>query len=1100
MRRTQIPWWLVGLTRAALALAVLLIVAVPAGAQEAPKVEAPAIGGEEGEEEEGVAPGLRVVGFRDRAGTGDCDPIEARFGRCVEEVDFVDLLPAWSKAEASPAQLVLWRNTSVLYAQLWEDMAQRWFQSGDVVETSMRNYRIDRLPTVAQQWEASIRKDKRVFALPGPELWLDRSLWVEQRGARAPNAFYRSIRYLAPEGQASQPEMVLLSGRFALRLGFAGKRHDFDLMNGDPTSSGPFFEQMYPYSQAMETSDANLVPLASFSEYQRLLGEAHVVQTHEDMTRLARREFYVFSRLIATQIAQFGLEDYTTNHMRVLTALTAMQSPPGALEQRTGRSGDLVAAALGETDSKETVEERLGESIYRLERGFDINYFQLPIELTEKYLAELVRERGIPEEFWPEFNEFLLYDLEDLLRVQVGQLTSLDDVSVRTWVRSFSRPGTSEDMVTLHVKRIALNLLVEDLSKDERDELQTRMLLDHVNMEVTSIFDSSAGAKAPPAELVEATAGKWESVLNKHGYLPGHFRQGLGAVDPTSICTTLDGPAALEEPVFGVVSLDLLFADDDVPIDNDKILWHARKQLPFIMVDSPETAPAEVERLVGLPDGRAIYRARWELWAGWHLFWTTADTTDGSGAHEVMIRTGAVCDDTVLTSPELVPTLVRTALLDGNFRPTTPVLKADVDRRAAELGETDNDKLIQTLAGEVDKGADLVEQVEAAEEAAEEAPESVPEQVDLSIPDVGGLFGIQGAGLKEEAKPITRYIHEVMRPSLFGLSRREGPLMVVVFDTTTSEDRVPLKDRRPRTPYARKQLRVPKADKGEERFVRTAVWAHFVNTIPEPNFTLVSPSYRTTESVNTRTPMPRWGRVRTLDWTLFAGLGFMPIRFAEATCDDAFQDADPSTVSCVPSSRYSEGLSIEVGGAVTWWIVDDQRLAVEFGPDVQLDVTPGGVSPVWDEYDDNIKAWTFRPQFGLMVGLRGAPDPNPLVRRIGGGLPWGAENPDGRSRQERVQLGFRTLFLMGPGFNGLEATVGGEFWFGGSVRGKRSPHATFTPYHPAMILGPYFRGQVEFVLGADDPKFKKLDYGVAAIVGIRAQMRLKKKTDLVPEE
>ena len=682
----------------------------------------------------------------------------------------------------------------------------------------------------------------------------------------------------------------------------------------------------------------------------------------------------------------------------------------------------------------------------------------------------------------------------------MGPLNGLDDVSVRAWVTSYSRPGTSEDMVILHVKRIALNLLVEDLSKDERDELQTRMLLDHVNMEVTSIFDSTEGVRAAPEELVEAAAGKWESVLNKHGYLPGHFRQGLGAVDPTSICTTLDGAEALEEPVFGTVNLDLVFAEEDQPVDSAAILWAARDQLPFVMVDSPDSTVAHVERLVGLPDGRAIYRARWKVWSGWHLFWSSAPTEGEPGDRELLIRTGAVCDDTVLTSPDLVPTLVRASLLEGNFRPSTPVLKADVDRRADELGEMDNDRLVQALAGEADKGADMAAQAEEAEANAEDNPEALAEQADLTIPDVAGIFGIQGPGLKEEMKPVTRYLHEVMRPSLYGLARKDGPMLVVVFDSTSSEDKVPLKDRRPRTPYARKQGKVAKAKKGDTRYVRTAIWAQFVNTVPEPNVTLVSPSYRTTESVNTKTPMPRWGRVRTLDWTLFGGLGFMPIRYAEASCDGSFQDADPSTVACTPSVRYSEGFSIEVGGTVTWWIVDDHRLALEFGPDIQLDVTPGGVSPGWGDYDDNIKAWTFRPQFGLLVGLRGAPNPSPLSRRGGGGLPWGAENPDGRSRQERIQMGFRTLFLMGPGYNGLEATLGTEYWLGGSLRRKRSPHASFTPYHPAMVLGPYFRFQFEFVLGPGDPKFKQLDYGVAAIVGLRAQIRLKKANTVIPEE
>ena len=35
------------------------------------------------------------MGFSDRAGTGDCDPIDARYGRCIEIVDLRPIQPTW---------------------------------------------------------------------------------------------------------------------------------------------------------------------------------------------------------------------------------------------------------------------------------------------------------------------------------------------------------------------------------------------------------------------------------------------------------------------------------------------------------------------------------------------------------------------------------------------------------------------------------------------------------------------------------------------------------------------------------------------------------------------------------------------------------------------------------------------------------------------------------------------------------------------------------------------------------------------------------------------------------------------------------------------
>ena len=48
------------------------------------------------------------------------------------------------------------------------------------------------------------------------------------------------------------------------------------------------------------------------------------------------------------------------------------------------------------------------------------------------------------------------------------------------------------------------------------------------------------------------------------------------------------------------------------------------------MIDNPAANEVKLERLV-VPDGNAIYRARWKIWSGWHLLWgvqNIAERTD----------------------------------------------------------------------------------------------------------------------------------------------------------------------------------------------------------------------------------------------------------------------------------------------------------------------------------------------------------------------------------------------------------------------------------------------------------------------------------------
>ena len=154
-------------------------------------------------------------------------------------------------------------------------------------------------------------------------------------------------------------------------------------------------------------------------------------------------------------------------------------------------------------------------------------------------------------------------------------------------------------------------------------------------------------------------------------------------------------------------------------------------------------------------------------------------------------------------------------------------------------------------------------------------------------------------------------------------------------------------------------------------------------------------------------------------------------------------------------------------------------------------------------------AWALRPQIGMVVGLRHAPDPRPLRRSLALGYPWGAERADGSSDLSRAQYGLRGGFLVGPGYNGMEYTLSAEAWMAWGVRRKTSAQASFTPYHPNFVLGPYVRYQRGALLSgvtdagaADSDRYYDLDKSHTVLIGLRGQYRLKggSKEPEVPTE
>jgi hypothetical protein len=226
------------------------------------------------------------------------------------------------------------------------------------------------------------------------------------------------------------------------------------------------------------------------------------------------------------------------------------------------------------------------------------------------------------------------------------------------------------------------------------------------------------------------------------------------------------------------------------------------------------------------------------------------------------------------------------------------------------------------------------------------------------------------------------------------------------------------------------------------------------------------------------------------------GLAFFPYRDVLSSCSeetvdlDIVDDCDPID----PVHQYSEGFGIDFSALATLWLTDRPRLAVEWGLEGRIDVVHPGQSWFYPADPAIVYAMALRPQGGFIGGLRLAPPPHHLARLSDRWHPWGAERPDGSSKLGRSQYGLRAGLLFGPTFSGVEATIMTELWMARSLRSPNSVHARFTPYHPALVLGPYIRSQVGFVpdiLSNDVDQYLELDRSFTFLIGVRGNLRLK---------
>ncbi|MEC8378679.1 MAG: hypothetical protein VXZ96_00075 [Myxococcota bacterium] len=1151
-------------------------------------------------EEKGFVFDYHVLGFEEQPESGDCDPIHARYGRCIELVDFVDWHPSWWLASrydtlkpSQQAQLNYWspdyyenwinssstaqnqemkkgkahlRGFGELYAQLWEDMAYRWKDDGDAPSELMALNGIKTLPTTAQQWEAISIRPRRQFSVPSSDHWLDQGEVIEMpiplipqpAGSTLPElarpkALFPLVKYAIPKNHFVEPtSAIMLKGRFASRLGVKNQLHDYNLMDGDPISSGPFFEQMYPYDTIFAQDDLSFIPLVDFrypssvlSSEERLgLSSTLPVNSYQDAALLAGMQFNRFYRLVASQVMQFAMQDYTANHMRILASLTSMRTPPGALADATGITDNLNPGSIGQTDSTAEQESRVNRSAYSVPGGFKLNYAKIPIPLTVEWITRLDEAYKPPPSFYMDTTGLARDMFFDILIPNPDLIQSVSDEGLKQWVQQNKAKGIEPNVLLEPLRRLVLQELMGTLEKEVKDVEETWLLLDHINYAIASNMDVSPEVRISPGDFEGLAAERWESVLGDHYYSTQKISQGLGAIDPTSVCATAERTEALAEPSVGAMVLDQIFVgvDSTLPdfqgegnqLTSERLLWSARNQIPFFSLDNPEANKASVQRLVGLPDGQALYRARWTIWSGWHLMWGVEQF---SGQERLVLRTAAICDDMVLSPPELVPSIVRAGLLHDEFYPTKPARNKD------KVGRTDypNAKERRSFVRRARRN-------EERQKDRDDVNRDVSNTRRRSVSGVGNALNIRervknptvtssdvnrfaGADMEDRGLSMTfdkrgdltkrplevsvsdtvDYIRGIVRAPFEEMSLNNGVTVIVLdADEPTSLHR--LRDVVGHTPYIKHRQFM-----GFNQQLDFAGWSLYFDKGPENTQVVLSaPNYTPHDNYAAGAVVPRFKQVRTTDVTFVGDLGMFPVSNATYICDSSVNQDSLAFIDRCEDGQIetvkTDGFSVGFGSYATIWLRNDPRMAAELGLEIKLDALHGGYSFFHSEEAPNLSdvvsgiqdpnqvnntaeypnySWVFRPMTGASAGFRHAPDSMPLQRWLRGVKPWGAPSASGRSKQHRTEWGVRGAFLVYPSYNGMEGVAVADLWEGHALRSKRSDWANFSSYHPIVLGGLYLRYQYAFPLleDSDEARLYTFDHSHTLLVGWRTQLR-----------
>ena len=1070
------------------------------------------------------APGVQSIGFIDADPGHNCPVDEAVKGQCVERVwlympqddlRYPDLIRCPEGDPACPESGRKWarddgtreaasKNISDSYAQLWDVLARRWSRDGDVPQATLFAAGYTGLPTASDQWEMQQKERLRV-ALPEMDSWYRPDMFAipdPENKLPTTGGVFDMVSYRLPaldgSGTRPGPQMTLMQGRFALRMGYEGRRYDYNIMDADPGYSGPFYEQFFPFHAARDEER----PLHSFNrsvQSDPLYRAPSLLTTeasYQGLQDLAVNLFDEFVLQTGTAVARFAMREYTLNQLRSLAAITLMRNARFGAD--LGGSRDLVAAARSQTDAEDAIAERLSRSELSLSRNFHVNPARLPDDVIVASIRRWVLRYKADEGFYLGWSRVVMdkinlgvtpgdvtrREFAEVLRKEVMQPSS---GALRAWLRAnLATDGVVPTDTVSAIWRIGL---VETLQRSPRAyQEETRLLLDHVQYGILRTIDVS-GKKSTPNEIAKIAGDQWQNVLSAHSESTRLIEQGLGAVDPNSICTVQDGRAALDEASIGMIHVDMIVEGRD-PKEKEKamtageLLWENRENIPFLLLDDPSYTVPQVTRIVGLPDGRAIWRVRWQAWSGWHLLWTLEP---GDAEHVRMTaRTTTFCDDIVMAEPRLVPTLVRASLLSGTFQPTRPRLRSDgpLPKKEKEAPDGDADAAIENVTGGAEAAKGKTEEAKGQVTAIQEGGVSTDTVGGLAGAIKGGDGGETAAILEEEVSEEARYLRDIVHAPLWRKAGLMQGMLLFVFDHSPDDERP--HDLEPRTPYLRITRAAP--DIGEENRLRTSAWAWFWTPAPSPDPLLVAPAWRPVHGDEEVTIKPGWRQVDSNDPHLVVGALTFPWRQIRWTCDTEPTDYDVVSDCSGPDTVSASGMGIDLLGGLTFWLGDRPQVAIDSDIEAHLEMLPPGLG-IFDESNTTNYAWMFEPQFGLSLGFRWAPLPPGLATRFG--WPWGAERRDGHNRLVRSQIGTRVGLLAGPGINGIETTFYTELWGGLSIRSARTKFATLTPYHPRMWLSPFARLSYSWLPIPPTETFHlTLQNRTSLAVGLRLEMLL----------
>lgn len=1010
-----------------------------------------------------------IVAFRDKDLEENCSPLLAQSGDCVEYVEFripttpgtLDNSPpcAWLALPGSEDQdsLTGLRDACIadtLGAERWltawsterllEDLIYRW--SSPELETSSGKAEQRTIGPLEEQWKESkpIQGSRTSVVAPADSRWI-----IPTQQARWPGA---EPVIFAPLAERMTP-MTRFGGRFA-----DAPYASMQSMPGDIFASeggAAFFEQLCPYRPGFAGRTQR--PWSGLDACRNdLLGAKLGADEEEGLdgaafAAAARARFELWAIHLGGDLLQFGSVDPTLTHIRTFSALAMMSHPPRAASDDGRMLGHPNPGSWGQPDSSAapTTEDAQVAQVIRVN--------------SRKLAEEALSESSAFLSWMPRSGED---DLRPALVCAARQqnanngppveiLDGLDAQSMRQWANTTKKLEQLTSVLSLafdlwqrgepsaagcpSAASVATSQVVSSDSDSRRkQQLRWALAMSRAGRELVAL-----PAQSSPAQVLERTTNVWIGSQEDSNISARLSEIGPGQVDPLAVCGLRKGAEAQSEPSVQRVTLDVLFEAPETVVSwssgVEPYVWAARRRLPFVALDRGQ-APTTT-RLWGLPNGRAVFRARWVLWSGWHVLWglpNEKDSTDEPASNAMVTQFSAVCEDMVLIPDDLVPTVVYASLLADTRRGTLPVSKenARIARRATRDGEDP------------------------------QAPKPVES---LDIPAI------------------------VLRsPSLF-----ESDLLVL--DLTPTQRRVSTRWGRPHSPYLiqsrrvgqeavrlwRRELRHSDGLKGERglpkgwrrqlreaykdeqrppRNMRMSAWLVHLDLEGQPVQLL--PLRRPGARVDTSAPRPVWRRVPLGAWDLMLTPGGYgegghsgdvgPSWSAEPPVSDSEIDAQASDVrvSNDPWDYQNLGVALNASLMRTLWL-QEERVALQgqLVGGVRLDQS------VWSSARTG--PWG-QVSVGVRAGVRVIVPPQLTVTpRLSEGLrhPWGVTRPDGTVHNRRMEW----IFSTGYSREMLTSDIDGglfprhvfplETSLAWSAESRESTNP-YLPYRPAVLVGP----------------------------------------------